>query len=110
MFTARIFSETDHVSILFYAVGPEESMQEHSRVVCRVKNTGVLCDGCVLFVTSRSLTLHSADCEFHGKCSDIIEHAGRDEAWFCPVIPLSSMEKLAVELFLCICFLRIVTI
>ena len=86
MFTARIFSETDHVIILFHAVGPEESTQEHSRIVCRVEDTGVLCER-LCSVTSRSLVLHSADCEFQGKCSDNIEHAGGDEARFSPVIP-----------------------
>lgn len=48
MFTALIFIETDHVTILFHAVGPEESTQEHSRDVCPVTETSVLCDGCVL--------------------------------------------------------------
>jgi hypothetical protein len=48
MFTARIFSENDHVIILFHAVGLEESKQEHSRDVCRVTETSVLRDGCAL--------------------------------------------------------------
>ena len=48
MFTARIFSDNEHVTILFHAAGPEESTQEHSRDVCPVTVTSVVCDGCVL--------------------------------------------------------------
>jgi len=48
MFTARIFTDNDHVTILLHAAGPEESRQERSRDVCPVTQTSGLCDGCVL--------------------------------------------------------------